>query len=63
LKKRVAGSNFGLSSIRERMAAMGGWLEEDSTIGRGTTMTLGLSLQPCRQVNLSVQRVHFSVIG
>jgi len=46
LKKRVAGSNFGLSSIRERMAAMGGWLEEDSTIGRGTTMTLGLPLQP-----------------
>lgn len=40
------GSHFGLSSIRERMAAMGGWLEEESAVGRGTTMTLGLLLEP-----------------
>lgn len=46
LNKRVAGSNFGLSSIRERMAAIGGWLEKDGAIARGTTMTLGLPLEP-----------------
>lgn len=40
------GSHFGLSSIRERMAAMGGWLEEEGAVGRGTTMTLGLLLEP-----------------
>lgn len=44
-RQREAG-HFGLSSIRDRMAALGGWLREETTIGRGTKITLGLPLQP-----------------
>lgn len=43
-KPSGGGRNFGLASIRERMNVIGGWLREDTTIGRGTTITLGLPL-------------------
>ena len=43
-KPSGGGRNFGLASIRERMNVIGGWLREDSTIGSGTTITLGLPL-------------------
>ena len=42
-KAPVAG-HFGLASIRERLAAMAGWLREESAIGNGTTITLGLPI-------------------
>ena len=41
---KTTGRHFGISSIRERMEAMGGWLEMESTLNRGTTVTLGLPL-------------------
>lgn len=37
------GDKFGLFSVRERMEALGGWMELESKAGRGTTVTLGLS--------------------
>ena len=40
------GTHFGLASIRERMTMMGGWCREESAIGFGTTITLGLPLSP-----------------
>jgi signal transduction histidine kinase len=46
VKPNGAGDHFGLASIQEQMAAMGGWLHEESAIGRGTTTTLGLPLMP-----------------
>ena len=46
VKPNGADDHFGLASIREQMAAMGGWLHEESAIGRGTTTTLGLPLLP-----------------
>lgn len=36
--------HFGLTSVRERMTMMEGWYQEESAIGRGTTITLGLPL-------------------
>jgi len=36
--------HFGLASIRERLTNIGGWLGEDSAIGKGTTITLCLPL-------------------
>jgi signal transduction histidine kinase len=36
--------HFGLANMRERMTMMGGWYQEESAIGRGTTITLGLPL-------------------
>jgi len=36
--------HFGLLSIRERLDSIGGWLTEESAIGKGTTSTLGLNL-------------------
>ena len=36
--------HFGLLSIRERLDSIGGWLTEESAIGKGTTSTLGLYL-------------------
>jgi PAS domain S-box-containing protein len=35
---------FGLFSIRERMEAIDGWMEVESKPGKGTTVTLGVSL-------------------
>ncbi|SLM47308.1 protein of unknown function [Nitrospira japonica] len=37
------GDKFGLFSVRERMEALGGWMELESKAGGGTTVTLGLS--------------------
>jgi len=37
------GDKFGLFSVRERMEALGGWMELESRAGGGTTVTLGLS--------------------
>jgi signal transduction histidine kinase len=36
------GGHFGLSSIRARLNSIGGWLTEESAIGKGTMSTLGL---------------------
>lgn len=44
LEPATGAEHFGLFSVRERMEAMGGWLQTDSAVGRGTTMTLGLPL-------------------
>lgn len=44
----ASASKFGLFSIRERMRALGGWFQIDSTPGQGTTATLGL---PCAAKN------------
>jgi signal transduction histidine kinase len=41
---RSEGVHFGLFSIRERMEAMSGWFQMDSTPGRGTTITLALPI-------------------
>jgi signal transduction histidine kinase len=38
--------HFGLASIRVRLGAMGGWLKEESAVGKGTTITLGLPVEP-----------------
>lgn len=49
--------HFGLLSIRERLDSIGGWLTEDSAIGKGTTSTLGLNLsEPALQSSLRVAR-------
>ena len=45
LDAKTAIEQFGLVSIRERMEAMGGWFQAESTPGRGTTITLGLPLE------------------
>lgn len=37
------GDKFGLFSVRERMEALGGWMELESKAGGGTMVTLGLS--------------------
>jgi signal transduction histidine kinase len=37
--------HFGLANFRERITVMGGWCQEESAIGHGTTITLGLPLQ------------------
>ena len=44
VKTAALGGHFGLASIRERLAAIGGHLKEDSTIGKGATITLVLPL-------------------
>lgn len=46
LRAKPGDQHFGLLSVSERMEAMGGSLEVDSGPGRGTTVTLGLSLRP-----------------
>ncbi|MGZ8393913.1 MAG: ATP-binding response regulator [Nitrospira sp.] len=46
LRAKARGQHFGLLSVLERMEAMGGSFEADSGPGRGTTITLGLSLKP-----------------
>lgn len=43
VKSDVVEGHFGLANIRERLAAIGGWLTEDSAIGKGATITVGLS--------------------
>jgi len=40
----ILSSKFGLLSIRERMKALGGWLDIRSNPGRGTTATIALPL-------------------
>jgi signal transduction histidine kinase len=40
------GEHFGLSSVRERIATMGGTFTVDSSVEQGTTITLCVSLQP-----------------
>jgi signal transduction histidine kinase len=50
VKLSNVGSNFGLASVRERMSALGGWCREESAVGLGTTITLGLPLQCDAQV-------------
>ncbi|HEU4684349.1 MAG TPA: PAS domain S-box protein [Nitrospira sp.] len=42
LPARPFGQHFGLFSIQERMEAMSGWCRIDSSVGRGTTVELGL---------------------
>lgn len=55
LRAKAGGQHFGLLSVLERMEAMGGSFEADSGPGRGTTITLGLSLRPTvESVPLSV---------
>jgi CheY-like chemotaxis protein/anti-sigma regulatory factor (Ser/Thr protein kinase) len=44
IEAKPSGEHFGLFSVRERMQAMGGWLDIRSAIGRGTTVTLVLPL-------------------
>jgi len=44
VKAPSGGGHFGLLSIRERLDSIGGWLTEESAIGKGTTSTLGLNL-------------------
>ncbi len=39
------GEHFGLSSVRERMATLGGRFAVESALGQGTTITLSLPLQ------------------
>ena len=49
--------HFGLLSIRERLDSVGGWLTEESAIGKGTTSTLGLYLsEPALQSSLRAAR-------
>ncbi len=55
LRVTAGGLHFGLLGVMERMEAMGGSFEADSGPGRGTTITLGLSLKPTvESVPLSV---------
>ena len=44
LEGNIVHEHFGLFSIRERMTAMGGWLQIHSAAAQGTTITLGLPL-------------------
>jgi signal transduction histidine kinase/ActR/RegA family two-component response regulator len=46
LRAKTGGQHFGLLSVLERMEAMGGSFEADSGPGRGTRITLRLSLRP-----------------
>jgi PAS domain S-box-containing protein len=48
-------SKFGLLSIRERMTALGGWLDLQSTPGEGTTATLVLPLTSTDEVGPDVK--------
>jgi len=44
VKATSGDGHFGLPSIRERLDSIGGWLTEESAIGKGTISTLGLHL-------------------
>lgn len=46
LRVKADGQHFGLLSVSERMEAMGGSFDVDSGPGRGTIVTLRLSLRP-----------------
>lgn len=37
--------HFGLASIRQRLESLGGFVTEESAVGKGTTVTLGLPLE------------------
>ena len=43
-KTRKPGESFGLTSVSERLAAIGGWLNVESVVGQGSKMTLSLPL-------------------
>ena len=49
-------SKFGLFSIRERMKAMGGWFDIQSSPNTGTCATLALPLTTVREARLKTQR-------
>jgi CheY-like chemotaxis protein len=49
-------SKFGLFSIRERMKAMGGWFDMQSSPNTGTCATLALPLPAVREARLKTQR-------
>jgi CheY-like chemotaxis protein len=53
-------SKFGLFSIRERMAALGGWLDLQSAPGKGTTATLVLPLKTVDSSELKVLSAELS---
>ena len=61
LSRSADGQHFGLSSIRERMVTIGGHFSVKSVIGKGTTITLEMPLQPSfesvslRAANASLQ--------
>jgi signal transduction histidine kinase/ActR/RegA family two-component response regulator len=46
IEPQQLGQHFGLFSVKERMEELGGWLRVESTPGVGTTVTLGLPLEP-----------------
>ena len=46
LRATAPGQHFGLSSVRDRIATMGGTFTLDSTIGQGTAIILCVPLQP-----------------
>ena len=57
VKAPSSDNHFGLLSIRERLDSVGGWLTEESAIGKGTTSTLGLYLsEPALQSSLRAAR-------
>ena len=57
VKAPSSDDHFGLLSIRERLDSVGGWLTEESAIGKGTTSTLGLYLsEPALQSSLRAAR-------
>ena len=56
----VMSSKFGLFSIRERMAALGGWLDLQSAPGKGTTATLVLPLKTVDSSELKVLSAELS---
>ena len=56
-------SKFGLFSIRERMRALGGWFQIDSTPGHGTTATLGLPCVKTDDAGSTCQEENVGVIG
>lgn len=39
------GSGFGIASVRQRLQSIGGTFEFNSTIGEGTTVTIGVPLR------------------
>ena len=57
VKATSDGGHFGLSSIRARLNSIGGWLTEESAIGKGTMSTLGLYVsEPGLQSSLRAAR-------
>jgi signal transduction histidine kinase len=62
VKATSGGGHFGLSSIRARLHSIGGWLTEETAIGKGAMSTLGLYVsEPALQSSL--RAAHSSVPG